>query len=97
MNQGTKEVPKVRSRLAGQDVAYEMRVVACARCLEFYQRDVTDECCHRGTSCRVVSKRFQEMVKVALKPENVAQPVFGLSFHSFAWRTSTTMRRGGLY
>ena len=60
--------------------------------LEFYQRDFTDECCHRGTSCRVVPKSFQG---VAQKPENAAQPATGPTFHLSAWRTLTTVRGGG--
>ena len=40
----------------------------------------------------VVSKIFQEMVKVAQKPENAAQPVIGHVFHSSAWKTSLTKR-----
>ena len=44
----------------------------------------------------VVSKTFQEVVKVAQKPENAVQLVIGLGFHSSAWRTLNTMRCGGL-
>ena len=64
---------------------------------EFHQRDVTD-----GTlspwklPVDVVSKSFQEVVKVAQKLENAVQLVCGLGFLSSAWRTSTTMCCGGL-
>ena len=59
---------------------------------ELYQRDVTD-----GTlsPCNFLQS-FQEVVKFAQKPENAVQPVIGLGLRSSAWRTSTTMRRGGL-
>ena len=44
----------------------------------------------------VVSKIFQQTVKVAQKPENAAQPVLGPIFQSSAWKTSLTMRAAGL-
>ena len=59
---------------------------------ELYQRDVTD-----GTlsPCNFLQS-FQEAVKFAQKPENAVQLVVGLGIRSSTWRTSTTMRRGGL-
>ena len=40
----------------------------------------------------VVPKIFQDIVKVAQKPENAAKPIIGPMFHSSAWRASLTMR-----
>jgi hypothetical protein len=51
--------------------------------LEFYQRDVTDGMRSPWKlPVDVVSKSFQEVVKVAQKLENTVQPVIGLGFHS---------------
>merc|ERR1712136_735327 len=53
--------------------------------LEFYQRDVTDGMRSPwNLPVDVVSKSFQEVVKVAQKLESKVQPVIGLGFHSSA-------------
>merc|ERR1712135_273167 len=68
-------------------MGHEERVIAVREepnlHLEFYQRDVTDGMRSPWKlPVDVVSKSFQEVVKVAQKIENTMQPVIGLGFHS---------------
>ena len=53
--------------------------------LELYQRDITDGMRSPWKfPVLVVSKSFQEVVKITRKLENTMRTVFGLGFHSFA-------------
>ena len=65
--------------------------------LEFYQRDITGGVlAPRKLPVFMVSKSFQEIVKLRKNSRSRCSLLLGWVFHSSAWIVSTTMRCGGL-